>query len=288
MDCEKASSQEWGSKAQSNLSLILAAPILLFDQVKGLPRKPMSPSPSTSIDSRRAWVESGFHGKPPSFLRNLTHSSSPQKSRKGSLRKRDTCKLISERLNIPMAQDLGHYLGFPILHGRITMDTYRYIFNRINKHLAGWKADNLSLPRRVRLAMSVLNVIPSYAMQTFVLPAGICDQIDQKIWAFIWGSQQGRRRIHLINWETICLPKDQGGLGLRSARELNAGYHMKLAWTMLTKPEELWVQVLKEKYLKAGPSSVQVRRQSDGSSLWRGLPRIWGLTLSGICWSDSL
>ncbi|CAL1356334.1 unnamed protein product [Linum trigynum] len=199
--------------------------------------------------------------------------------------KRDICKRISERLNIPMTQDLGRYLGVPVLHGRTTKDTYRYILDRIDQRLAGWKADNLSLAGRVTLAVSVLNAIPSYAMQTAVLPAGICDQIDQKIRAFIWGSQQGRRRIHLINWETICLPKDQGGLGLRSARELNAAYHMKLAWTMLTNPDELWVQVLKEKYLKTGPSGVQVRRQSGGSSLWRGLRRIWNLTLSGIRWS---
>ncbi|CAL1356335.1 unnamed protein product [Linum trigynum] len=184
-----------------------------------------------------------------------------------------------------MTQDLGRYLGVPVLHGRTTKDTYRYILDRIDQRLAGWKADNLSLAGRVTLAVSVLNAIPSYAMQTAVLPAGICDQIDQKIRAFIWGSQQGRRRIHLINWETICLPKDQGGLGLRSARELNAAYHMKLAWTMLTNPDELWVQVLKEKYLKTGPSGVQVRRQSGGSSLWRGLRRIWNLTLSGIRWS---
>ncbi|CAL1377016.1 unnamed protein product [Linum trigynum] len=158
-----------------------------------------------------------------------------------------------------MTQDLGRYLEVPVLHGRVTNKTFRYIIDRIDQRLAGWKADNLSLAGRVTLAMSVLNAIPSYIMQTAVLPAGICEYIYQKIRAFVWGSQEGRRRIHLVNWETVCLPKDQGGLGLRSARALNTAYFLKLAWGILKKPEELW--------------------------LWRGVRRAWNLLLEGVRWS---
>ncbi|CAI0429274.1 unnamed protein product [Linum tenue] len=184
-----------------------------------------------------------------------------------------------------MTQDLGRYLGVPVLHGRITKQTYKYIMDKIDQRLAGWKADNLSLAGRVTLAMSVLNALPSYAMQTAMLPASVCDYLDRKIRAFIWGSQQGRRRIHLINWETVCLPKSQGGLGLRSARELNTTYFLKLAWTILKHPEELWVRVLKEKYLREGPDGVELRKRTRCSHLWHGVRRVWGIMLNGTRWS---
>ncbi|CAN1339270.1 Putative beta-glucosidase 41 [Linum perenne] len=40
------------------------------------------------------------------------------------------------------------------------------------------------------------------------------------------------------------IPKASGGLGLRSARELNHAYLMKLMWGVLKRPKELWVEVL--------------------------------------------
>ncbi|CAL1392740.1 unnamed protein product [Linum trigynum] len=184
-----------------------------------------------------------------------------------------------------MTQDLGKYLGVPVLHGRVTKHTYKYIIDLIDQRHAGWKAENLSLASRVTLAISVLNAIPSYVMQTSMLPSGICDYMDRKIRAFIWGSQEGRRRIHLINWKTICLPKDQGGLGLRNARDLNTAYFLKLAWGILKQPGELWVRVLKEKYLREGPDGVELRRKTRCSQLWRGVRRVWGMMLEGVRWS---
>ncbi|CAN1800109.1 Putative ribonuclease H protein At1g65750 [Linum perenne] len=89
--------------------------------------------------------------------------------------------------------------------------------------------------------MSVLNTLPTYAMQTTLLPEATCQEIDRKIRNFIWGSKNGERKVHLISWENVCKPKDQGGLGLRSAHELNQAFLMKLTWGMLKKPSKLWV-----------------------------------------------
>ncbi|CAN1216657.1 Putative ribonuclease H protein At1g65750, partial [Linum perenne] len=66
-------------------------------------------------------------------------------------------------------------------------------------------------------------------------------------------------------------PKDQGGLGLRKARELNQAYLMKLGWAILNNLDKLWVQVLTCKYMKETDSGPQLRRKSGGSSLWRGI-----------------
>ncbi|CAN1163124.1 Putative ribonuclease H protein At1g65750 [Linum perenne] len=148
--------------------------------------------------------------------------------------------------------------------------------------MAGWKANNLSLAGRVALASSVLNSLPCYVIQTVVLPVSICDKIDRKIRNFIWGSMDGSRRIHNVNWETVCKPKSLGGLGLRSAMELNKAFLMKVAWNLISKPDELWVKVLTMKYLDRNDRGFVLKRKSGYSSLWRGVLKVWDLMLKGI------
>ncbi|CAN1353255.1 Putative ribonuclease H protein At1g65750 [Linum perenne] len=188
-------------------------------------------------------------------------------------------------LGIAATSDLGRYLGVPILHGRVTKHTYDYLLDRLDSRLAGWKADNLSLAGRVSLASSVLNFLPCYVMQTASLPLSLCDKIDRKIRNFIWGSSNGVRKIHNVNWDTVCKPKKMGGLGLRSARELNKAFLMKVAWNIITRPEELWVKTLVSKYLIKNNVGFTLKSNSGFSSLWRGVMKVWNHTLNGIQWS---
>lgn len=88
---------------------------------------------------------------------------------------------------------------------------------------------------------------------------------------FLWGSSENQNKTHLISWERICKPKDQGGLGFRNFRELNKAYMMKLAWQLMNNPEKLWVQIMKAKY-NCGPlgmPSVNVR--NNASIVWKAI-----------------
>ncbi|CAN1123634.1 Putative ribonuclease H protein At1g65750 [Linum perenne] len=190
-----------------------------------------------------------------------------------------------DHTTLEVTRDLGRYLGVPILHGRVTKQTYSYVLDRLDNKLAGWKAENLSLAGRVTLASSVLNSIPSYVMQTAFLPVSLCDQIDRKIRNFIWGSTEGARRIHNVNWQTVCMPKSLGGLGLRSARELNKAFLMKVAWGVFSRPDELWVKVLLTKYMKQSINGWCLKRRSGHSATWRGVLSVWEATLRGLQWS---
>lgn len=99
---------------------------------------------------------------------------------------------------------------------------------------------------------------------------------------FIWGSTPEARR--LISWETICSPKNEGGLGFRSLRMVNNSYMMKLGWELMVNREALWVQVLRYKY-KCG--NLQVPTMHIGlraSHLWRGICQAWHLVEMGTSW----
>ncbi|CAN1818738.1 Putative ribonuclease H protein At1g65750 [Linum perenne] len=110
-------------------------------------------------------------------------------------------------------------------------------------------------------------------MQTSVLPSHICEKIDQKIRNFVWGSSDNCRKLHLVSWDTICKPKDRGGLGLRKTKELNLAYMMKLAFLFFKSPNDLWVQVLQNKYFREGVNGWVPKNNSQISPLWRAIKR---------------
>lgn len=128
----------------------------------------------------------------------------------------------------------------------------------------------------------MLNVIPSYAMQTVVLPAHVSNKIDSHIRNFVWGSLPDKRRPHSISRNVVCRPKDQGGLGLKKAKEMNDAFLMKLNWRILSEPDALWVKVLLTKYTKDGTDGLQPIHLKTSSALWRGLRRNLDVVIHGI------
>ncbi|CAN1800989.1 Putative ribonuclease H protein At1g65750 [Linum perenne] len=97
------------------------------------------------------------------------------------------------------------------------------------------------------LADSALGGIPSYFMQTLVLPITNCEEIDRRIRNIVWGSSSEERKVHLVSWDQICMSKAKGGLGHRLARHLNTTFMVKFVFLFFQKSEELWVKVLHTK-----------------------------------------
>lgn len=60
---------------------------------------------------------------------------------------------------------LDKYLGFPMIHGRMTKGGFEFIVEKMQTRLASWKNKMLNKAGRVTLAKSVLNSIPIYYMQ---------------------------------------------------------------------------------------------------------------------------
>lgn len=121
-------------------------------------------------------------------------------------------------------------------------------------------------------------------MQTSKLPASVCDEVERLCRDFIWGSTPDARKNHLISWDKICSPKENGGLGFWTLRMVNAAYLMKFGWGILTNKDALWVMVLHFKY-GCGNLTVPVMEcGSRVSHLWRGIFQHWPKVEQGILW----
>lgn len=160
---------------------------------------------------------------------------------------------LSELSHIPLTSDLGCYLGAPILHGRVTKSTYNGLIDEVRKkRLSGWKADHLSMAGRTTLVQSITSSLPVYLMQTTRLPEVVCNKIDQLNRNFLWGSTEEKRRLHLVNWQKLSLPRDYGGINVREAKKSNIALPLlaKLGWKIWIGNKNLWAEVLRKKYLR--------------------------------------
>ncbi|GMP27069.1 hypothetical protein CsSME_00003231 [Camellia sinensis var. sinensis] len=84
----------------------------------------------------------------------------------------------------------------------------------MQRRLTGWKTHTLSMVGRATVIQSVASAIPAYAMQTMLLPAKVCNEIDSMNRNFLWGDTLEKKKIHLVNWNIVCKMKKTGGLGI--------------------------------------------------------------------------
>ena len=65
---------------------------------------------------------------------------------------------------------------------------------------------------------------------------------------FFWRGGENNRKIAWISWETICTPKEVGGLGVRKLGAFNFALLGKWCWRMLIDKGGLWYRFLKARY----------------------------------------
>ncbi|KAA3489716.1 LINE-1 reverse transcriptase isogeny [Gossypium australe] len=122
----------------------------------------------------------------------------------------DFCELSGDKVN-PMktniffskgvgelAHDLGHYLGVPLFHQRVTNNTMCFVMEKVRMKLQSWDARQLSIVGRATLAQSVLLSIPGYFMQSIMNPKKICNEIERLARTFIWGTTDSRKKMSLV------------------------------------------------------------------------------------------
>lgn len=150
---------------------------------------------------------------------------------------------ISAVSGISSTHGLGKYLGMPVLHKRVNKETFGSVLEWISSRLAGWKGRMLSFSGRVTLTKTVLSSIPIHSMSTIILPASTSMKLDRISRDFLWGSTVEKRKQHLLAWNKVCLPKKDGGLGIRKARDTNRALISKVGWRLLNDGDSLWARV---------------------------------------------
>lgn len=140
------------------------------------------------------------------------------------------------------------YLGLSIGGDSRRLKFWEPVVDTIKSRLSGWKSRFLSFGGRLVLLKSVLSSLPVYALSFFKAPSGILSSIESIFKKIFWGGSEDNRKIPWISWNTICLQKEQGGLGVRRLREFNLALLGKWCWRLLVDRGGLWYRVLVARY----------------------------------------
>ncbi|XP_028549533.1 uncharacterized protein LOC110108341 [Dendrobium catenatum] len=135
----------------------------------------------------------------------------------------------SENQNI--CQELGilnvnlhlTYLGIPISPKRLKVSHFQPLLSKIFALLAGWKNKFLSFAGRVQfLKFTITNSI-AYWIRGSIIPKGCCTIINKLCSKFLFHNNLLERKLHLISWSNVTIPKYAGGLGIPSFDALYFG-----------------------------------------------------------------
>uniref|UniRef100_A0A2N9G249 Reverse transcriptase domain-containing protein n=1 Tax=Fagus sylvatica TaxID=28930 RepID=A0A2N9G249_FAGSY len=140
------------------------------------------------------------------------------------------------------------YLGLPLGASFKKKSIWNAVVEKVEKRLAGWKRIYLSKGGRLTLIKSTLSSLPSYYLSLFPLPMSIACCIEKLQRDFLWGGMGDEHKYHLMNWQQICTPLQNRGLGIRNLLIFNKALLGKWSWRYGTDLEALWRRVVDSKY----------------------------------------
>ena len=98
------------------------------------------------------------------------------------------------------------------------------------------------------------------------IPKKVMDKLVSIQRRFLWGGGLEQNKIAWIKWETVCLPKDKGDLGIKDINTFNLALLGKWKWNLFQHEGQLWVRVLESKY--GGWRSLDEVPHGNNESIW--------------------
>ena len=77
--------------------------------------------------------------------------------------------------------------------------------------------------------------MPIYQSSILLAPCSVVNKIEGLLRKFIWEGGKGNdKKIHLVSWEKIKKPRNEGGLHVRSLPIQNLALGTKLLWQLIS------------------------------------------------------
>lgn len=194
---------------------------------------------------------------------------------------RKTCLFLdggSSSLSFQIAQRFGlaqdslpvKYLGLPLMPHKLCPRDYQPLIDKVLARIHSWTVKRLSFAGRLQLLQSVIFSMISFWAAIYPLPQGCIETLEKICNAFLWSGDSVSARGAKVAWETVCSPKECGGLGLRRLADTNLVFGLKLIWLLFAGTGSLWVAWAQRNLIKDNLFwSADFR--NVGSWLWRRL-----------------
>ncbi|KAI0494853.1 hypothetical protein KFK09_024999 [Dendrobium nobile] len=143
-------------------------------------------------------------------------------------------------------KDTVTYLGVPISFRSLNIADVAPLLDDITKKFSGWNAKLLSFAGRIQfLKYTMINSI-AYWIRGAILPKAAFKFFRKIASKFLFfGDHNAGKKLHLVSWDKVCLPKDKGGLGIFNFNALIHCYNCSLIYRIYNSNSLLADWVLK-------------------------------------------
>ena len=132
------------------------------------------------------------------------------------------------------------YLGLPLNPTRLNFESLQPFLERITNKLHSWTAKCLSFAGKIKMVTSVIYGMVNFWSSVFTLPKRFYAKVDSLCSAFLWNNKTTSASGARVSWESICKPKQEGGLGIRKLEDYQSVFQLKRVWNYFTSSESLW------------------------------------------------
>ncbi|WVZ91915.1 hypothetical protein U9M48_038026 [Paspalum notatum var. saurae] len=164
------------------------------------------------------------------------------------------------------------YLGLPMHYRKLGNSDWKHIEDRFEQRLSGWKGKLLSI------SANKFSTIPMFMLSFFAIPKGVLKKLEYFRKRFFWQNDQHKKKYHLIKWDQIRQPKEQGSLGIIDLEIQNKCLLSKWLFK-LANEEGMWQSLIRNKYLQSKPLGSGTKKPGV-SNFWAGIMEVKELFLS--------
>ncbi|XP_022030545.1 uncharacterized protein LOC110931459 [Helianthus annuus] len=165
------------------------------------------------------------------------------------------------------------YLGVPLISSRLLYKDCSILVELLDQRINNWKNKMLSFAGRLQLIISVLSALHVYWSSVFILPARVIKELEAKMRNFLWAQSSSQRGRAKVSWKSVCVPKHEGGLGIRRIADVNKSLMVSHIWSILSNRQSLWVAWI-HSYRLRGRSFWDHKVPSSCCWSWRKMAQI--------------
>ncbi|GJS48186.1 hypothetical protein Tco_0598307 [Tanacetum coccineum] len=131
------------------------------------------------------------------------------------------------------------YLGVPLIAKKLGVNDCKILVNKVSEKINCWKNKVLSYAGRIQLIASVLSSMQIYWASVYMFPSSTINEIEKLLKGFLWCQGPLTSGKAKVAWKQVCLPKEQGGLGIKSLKKWNEVLLIKQLWKIIEGKESL-------------------------------------------------
>ncbi|KAG7533165.1 Reverse transcriptase zinc-binding domain [Arabidopsis thaliana x Arabidopsis arenosa] len=133
------------------------------------------------------------------------------------------------------------YLGLSLMSRKLKISEYAPLIEKITARFNAWAVKSLSFAGRIQLISSVISGLVNFWISAFILPLGCIRKIESLCSRFLWSGSIDSHGMTKVSWAQVCLPKEEGGLGLRRFASWNRTLCLRMIWLLFSESGSLWV-----------------------------------------------